>query len=205
MCFRRAIAMTSMHASHVSATSMKVSPDSASSAPSILFARTRVRMIASLVAACVFTLGPITVAWSQSPTLRCAELLTADQVKAIAGAGMAAARPKQHELGESECVWRRGNDAAAVSLSLRFFDRQAISANPVTRTLDGYYQMLVKAGEEAGDRKREPVAGVPRASLIQASPQILLLVQRPDGVARVVLGNLGRTQAVALAKLIAAP
>ena len=142
-------------------------------------------------------------AFAQTPTLRCAELLGADQVKAVLGAGMVAAAPKQHEAGESECVWRRGTDAAAVSLSVRFFDRQAIGSNPVSRTLDGYYEMLVKAGEEVGDKKREAVAGVPRAALIHASPQILVLVQRADGVARVVLGNLSRAQAVAVAKAIA--
>lgn len=142
---------------------------------------------------------------AQTPTLRCAELLSADQVKATLGAGMVTAVPKQHGAGESECVWRRGNGAAAASLSVRFFDRQAIGSNPVSRTLDGYYEMLVKAGEEVGDKKREAVVGVPRAALIQASPQILVVVQRTDGVARVVLGNLSRAQAVAVTKLIAAP
>ena len=144
-------------------------------------------------------------AFAQTPTPRCAELLSADQIKAILGSGMAAAAPKQHEAGESECVWRRGNGAATVSLSVRFFDRQAIGSNPVSRTLDGYYEMLVKAGEEVGDKKREAVVGVPRAALIQASPQILVVVQRPEGVARAVLANLSRAQAVAVAKVIAAP
>lgn len=151
--------------------------------------------------------GLMSGASAQTPalTLRCAELLNADQVKAIVGAGMAAAVPKQHEAGESECVWRRGNGPTAVSLSVRFFDRQAIGSNPVSRTPDGYYEMLVKAGEEAGDKKREAVTGVPRGALIQVSPQILVVVQRSDGVARVVLGNLSRAQAVAVAKAVAAP
>lgn len=137
--------------------------------------------------------------------LKCAQLLSADQVKSILGAGMAAAVPKQHEAGESECMWRRGNGPTAVSLSVRYFDRRAIGSNPVSRTLDGYYEMLVKAGEEAGEKKREPVAGVPRAALIQANPQILVVIQRADGVARVVLGNLSRAQAAAVAKAIATP
>lgn len=137
--------------------------------------------------------------------LKCAQLISADQLKTIVGAGMAAAVPKQHEAGESECAWRRGNGAAAVSLSVRFFDRQAIGSNPVSRTLDGYYEMLVNAGEEAGEKKREAVAGVPRASLIQANPQILVVVQRADGVARVVSGNLSKAQAAAVARVIATP
>ena len=151
-------------------------------------------------------LGLLATGFAQDvSSLRCAQLLSADQVKTIFGAGMAAAVPKQHENGESECVWRRGNGAAAASLAVRFFDRHAIGSNPVSRTMDGYYEMLVKAGEEAGEKRRELVAGVPRASLIQASPQILVVVQRADGVARVVLGNLNRAQAVAVAKVIATP
>jgi len=158
------------------------------------------------VAVLCSTFGLLATGFAQDvSSLRCAQLLSADQVKTIFGAGMAAAVPKQHENGESECVWRRGNGAAAASLAVRFFDRHAIGSNPVSRTMDGYYEMLVKAGEEAGEKKREPVAGVPRASLIQASPQILVLVQRSDGVARVVLGNLNRAQAVAVAKVIATP
>ena len=148
-------------------------------------------------------LGLSAGSFAQTPTLRCAELLDAKQIKVIFGAGMIAAAPRQHEAGESECVWRRGRDSAGASLSLRFFDRQAIASNPVSRTLDGYYEMLVKAGEEVGDKRREAVAGVPRAALIQANPQILLLVQRGDGVVRIVLGNLSRAQAVAVAKVIA--
>ena len=149
------------------------------------------------------TFGLVATGFSQdAASLKCTQLLSADQVKTILGAGMAAAVPKQHEAGESECFWRRGSGETAVSLSVRFFDRQAIGANPVSRTVDGYYEMLVKAGEEAGEKKRETVVGVPRASLIQVNPQILVVVQRSDGVARVVLGNLSKAQAVAVAKVI---
>ena len=139
-----------------------------------------------------------------SSPLRCAQLLSADQVKTIAGPGMEALPPKQHEAGESECIWRRGSGAASASLAFRFFDRQAIGGNPVTRTVDGYFEMMVKAGEEVGDKKREPVAGVPRAAIIQGNAQFLVVVQRADGVARAVTGNLNRNQAVALAKVLSA-
>lgn len=174
-------------------------------------ARTLPRAVAFLarpvswLVALSLTFGLASATSAQTPMLRCAELLSAAQVKAIFGPSMADAMPRQHEAGESECVWRRGTGATAASLAVRFFDRQAIGSNSVARTLDSYYEMLVTAGEEVGDKKREAVAGVPRAALIQASPQILVVVQRADGVARVVLGNLTRAQAVAVAKVIAAP
>lgn len=158
------------------------------------------------MAVVVATFGLVATGFAQEvESLKCAQLLSPDQVKTILGAGMAAAVPKQNGAGESECVWRRGNGALAVSLSIRFFDRQAIGSNPVSRTLDGYYEMLVNAGEEAGEKKREAVIGVPRASLIQVNPQILVVVQRSDGVARGVLSNLSRAQAAAVAKAIATP
>jgi len=161
---------------------------------------------AGLIAAVFCTFGWFSAGFAQdASSLKCAQLLSADQVKQMLGAGMAAALPRQYGAGESECVWRRGNGPTAASLSVRYFDRQAIGSNPVARTLDGYYEMLVKAGEEAADKKREPVVGVPRASLIQVSPQVLVVVQRSDGVARVVLANLSRAQATAVAKQIAAP
>ena len=46
---------------------------------------------------------------------------------------------------------------------------------------------------------------MPRAALIQVSPQILVVVQRSDGVARVVLGNLSWSKAVTGARLITEP
>lgn len=162
-------------------------------------------VVSRLTAAVFLTFGLLAPGFAQDAALfKCAQLLSADQLKATVGAGMVAAAPKQHQTGESECVWRRGNSAATVSLAMRFFDRRAINSNPVSRTLDGFYEMLVTAGEEAGEKKREPVVGLPRASLVQADAQILVVVQRTDGVARVVFGNFSRAQAVAVARAISA-
>jgi hypothetical protein len=162
-----------------------------------------------LLLACVLALSLSMPVFAQSAApggaLKCTQLLSSEQVKGIAGNGMEAQPPQQHEAGESECVWRRGTGDSAISLAIRFFDRQAIGSNPVSRTPDGYFEMLVKAGEEVGGKKREAVTGVPRAVLIQAPPQILVVVQRHDGVARIVLGNLSRAQAVAVAKTVAVP
>ncbi len=87
---------------------------------------------------------------------------------------------------------------------MQFFDRKAIEANPVTRTPDGYFEMIVSAGEETVSKKREPVAGMnSRAAFVQGQTQLMLVVHRSDGVARLLLGNVTRPQATALAKALA--
>ena len=102
-----------------------------------LVATTLFSVVTRCVAVLFSTIGLLATGFAQDvSSLRCAQLLSADQVKTIFGAGMAAAVPKQHENGESECVWRRGNGAAAASLAVRFFDRHAIGSNPVSRTME---------------------------------------------------------------------
>jgi hypothetical protein len=99
-----------------------------------------------------------------------------------------------------ECSWARGG---STTVTMQFFDRKAIDANPVTHTLDGYFELIVSAAEEAVGKKREAVAGVPsRAAFVQGQTQLLLVVQRVDGVARILLGNVARPQAAALARAI---
>lgn len=156
----------------------------------------------AFVLACTLAFACAQPGAAQTP-LRCAQLLPADAVKTLLGNPVETTPPKQHEAGESECIWRRGAAPGGTAIAFRFFDRQAIGSNPVTRTIDGYYDMLLLSGEEKGGGKREAVPGVPRAAMIQASPQILVVVQRADGVARIVLTNLNRNQAIAVAKAVA--
>lgn len=132
---------------------------------------------------------------------RCAELLSAEQVRATLGAGLSATAQTPRDPKVVECAWSR---AGGASISLQFFDRKAIDANPVTHTPDGYYEMIVSAGEEAVGKKREPVTGMTsRAAFVQGQTQLLLVVQRADGVARILLGNVTRPQAAAVARAIA--
>ena len=92
---------------------------------------------------------------------------------------------------------------AGATITLQFFDRKAIEANPVTHTPDGFYEMIVSTGEEAVGKKRELVVGVsPRAATVQGQTQLMLVVQRGDGVARLLLGGLTRAQAIALARVL---
>ena len=132
---------------------------------------------------------------------RCAQLLSIEQVQATVGPGLVATAQTPRDPKVLECVWSR---AGGATVSLQFFDRKAIDANPVTHTPDGYYEMIVSAGEEAVSKKREPVAGMAsRAAFVQGQTQLMLVVQRGDGVARLLLGNVTRPQATALAKTLA--
>lgn len=131
---------------------------------------------------------------------RCADLLSLEQVRATVGAGLNATAQAPRDPKVLECAWSR---AGGASITLQFFDRKAIDANPVTHTVDGYFELIVSAAEEAVGKKREPVAGMPsRASFVQGQTQLLLVVQRADGVARILLGNVTRPQAAALARAI---
>jgi len=132
---------------------------------------------------------------------RCAQLLTIEQIQATIGSRLVATAQASRDPKVLECVWSR---AGGATVSMQFFDRKAIEANPVTRTPDGYFEMIVSAGEETVSKKREPVAGMnSRAAFVQGQTQLMLVVHRSDGVARLLLGNVTRPQATALAKALA--
>lgn len=148
---------------------------------------------------------PYPTVQAQAMSARCLQVLTAEQVRAAVGAGLDVAAQKQAEAGVSECAWSRlgADSGAGPSIRVQFFDRVAISANPVAHSVDGYFDMIASTAEEIAGRKREPVAGVAtRAVTIQGKSQLLLVVQRFDGVARVILGNVSKSQASAIAMAI---
>jgi hypothetical protein len=154
---------------------------------------------------CFFCLIASSAPWAQPGPVKCAQVLTAEQVRAAVGAALEVVAQKKPEVGVSECNWSRAGAAAAsgANIRLQFFERAAISANPVVHTPDGYYDMIASAAEEIAGRKRDAVAGVTgRAATVQGSTQTLLVVQRPDGVARVVLGNMTKAQVAAIARAI---
>lgn len=144
---------------------------------------------------------------AQAVSAKCLQVLTAEQVSTVFGAGLDVAAQKKVEAGVSECAWSRLGAASGAGPSIRvqFFDRIAISANPVGRSVDGYFDMIASTAEEIAGRKREVVAGTAaRAVTIQGNSQLLLVVQRSDGVARVILGNVSKSQANTLARTISA-
>lgn len=150
---------------------------------------------------------PYAAVQAQAMSARCLLVLTAEQVRTVFGAGLDVAAQNKAEAGVSECTWSRLGAASGVGPSIRvqFFDRVAISANPVVHSVDGYFDMIASTAEEIASRKREFVVGVAtRAVTIQGNSQLLLVVQRADGVARVILGNVSKAQANAIARAISA-
>lgn len=150
---------------------------------------------------------PYPAVLAQSSTVKCQQVLTAEQVRTVFGAGLEVAAQSKSEVGVSECAWSRVGavNGAGPSIRLQFFDRVAINANPIAHSVDGYFDMIASTAEEIAGRKREQVAGVAnRAVTVQGNSQLLLVVQRFDGVARVILGNVSKSQANAIAKAVSA-
>ncbi len=151
-----------------------------------------------------------TAAWAEPAPVKCAQALTAEQVRGTVGATLKVLALQTAEAGVTECTWSRtvgAESGGGPMIRVQFFERVAISANPVVSSPDGYYEMIASAAEEIAGRKREAVTGLTgagnRAATVQGSVQILLLVQRADGIARVVLSGLTKAQATAFARAIA--
>lgn len=144
-----------------------------------------------------------TVTRASASPLPCAEIVTDQALSAAVGVRVAAAAPIEREPGVTECSFSRPGASGNAVVSLRHFNRQAIVTNPVARTLEGYFELLVSAGEEVAGRKRESLSGGPRTALIAGNGQWLVIVQRPEGVVRVVVNVPGRPVAVAVARAVA--
>ncbi len=156
-------------------------------------------------ASVLFWLFPVALK-AQTPPAKCAQVLNAEQVRGAVGMTLTVLVQEKADAGVTECSWTRSGGAetgGGPTIRVQFFDRNAISANPVVHTSDGYYDMIASAAEEIAGRKREVVAGVAaKAAMVQGNSQILVLVQRGDGIARVVLANLTKVQATAIARAI---
>ena len=115
--------------------------------------------------------------------------------------------PDERSPGETVCSWMlRGGSAGFKSLSVEAYELKYIEASPTAPGLDAFYELIVSSGEDAGSAKREPLAGIGlKAAFVAASPQVLAVVQRADGVARIVGNNLTKAQITAVARAVATP
>jgi len=163
----------------------------------------RATLAATLCALCVMALAASDAHAQAGAAVvmpRCTVLLPPDTVRAVAGNGFTAQPQRQREEHVTDCAWAKGDSA---TITLQWFDRAAIQSSSVTRTLEGYADMLLTAGEEVAGKKRDAVTGMGgRAATIQGSTQVMLVVQRPDGVVRALAGGLTNKQILALAKAL---
>jgi hypothetical protein len=142
---------------------------------------------------------------SAPPT--CSTLLTADELTKAVGEKMADMGARPRAAGETECPWMlRGGSSGFKTVAVQFYDLSNIKANLNASTPDTFFESLVSAAEGVASGKRELLAGVGRkAAFVPTTPQVLAVVQREDGVARIVGNNLTKAQITAVARAVAAP
>jgi hypothetical protein len=165
------------------------------------------RLIVSVVTvATVAVLSCASAAIAQQPA--CVALLTPDELTKAVGAPMEDMGARTRDSGESECPWMlRGGSGGFKSVSVQFYDMNVVKAATTAPTLPKFFEMIVSAGEEgASGKKREMLAGIgQQAAFVPTDPQVLAVVQRPDGVARIVGNNLTKAQITAVARAVATP
>lgn len=137
----------------------------------------------------------------------CATLLTADEITKIVGEPMKDMGADERGPGETECAWMlHGGSAGFKSVSVQFYDKRAVLTGSAVTTLDGLFEEAVSGAEGVASGKREMLPGIgSKAAVVPTDPQVLAIVQRADGVARIVGNNLTKAQIVAVARAVAAP
>jgi hypothetical protein len=91
-------------------------------------------------------------------------------------------------------------------VAVQFYELSHIKTSPTAPTSDAFFEMLVAAAEGTASGKREMLAGIgQKAVFVPASPQVLAVVQRPNGVARIVGNNFTKAQMTAVARAVATP
>lgn len=159
-----------------------------------------------LLTVSVLLFGPSVVRAQTPPT--CMTLLTADELTKAAGAGFKDMGGRPREEGETECPWMlRGGSGGFKTVSVQFYDLRAVQASQNAPSLDAFFEQIVAAAEGAASgKKREALAGVgQKAAFVPTDPQVLAVVQRADGVARIVGNNLTKAQITAVARAVATP
>jgi hypothetical protein len=140
-------------------------------------------------------------------TPTCSTLLTADELSKAVGPDFKDMGARPRGAGETECPWMlRGGTQGFKTVSVQFYDLTAVKAS-TTPTLDAFFETIASGAEAAAQgKKREMLAGIgQKAAFVPTDPQVLAVVQRADGVARIVGNNLTKAQITAVARAVAAP
>jgi hypothetical protein len=140
-------------------------------------------------------------------TPMCSTLLTAEELTTVIGEKMQDMGARERAAGETECPWMlRGGSSGFKTVSVQFYDLSNIKGNSNAATPDAFFEMLVSSAEGVASGKREMLTGIgKKAAFVPATPQVLAVVARPDGVARIVGNNLTKAQITAVAKAVATP
>jgi hypothetical protein len=143
-------------------------------------------------------------AYAQAPAdpsaVRCDAVLTAAEAAAIVGEGYAGPAVDEPRPGFTRCEWQ-GTDS---NFGFTFASLKTLADDGTTA--DKAFEGDVSA-VEAGTNTRElvPDVGVRTAIVPVGDDALLVVVQRADGVARMIVYKVDRDKALALARAIAAP
>jgi len=136
----------------------------------------------------------------------CMTLLTADELTKAVGAKLEDMGADTRSEGETECPWMLRGGGAFKTVSVQFFDSRHIKASPNESTPDKFFETYVSAAEGVGSGKRELLKGIgQKAAFVPSDPQTLVIVQRADGIARIVANGLTKAQTIAVARAVATP
>lgn len=144
---------------------------------------------------------------AQGAAPSCTTLLPAEVIAKVVGEPFKDLGSEVGRSGASDCEWAAGlGTPKAKTLSMNFFDAAALKASPGYASADEYFESVVASVEARAPGKREMLPGVGmKAAFVATAQQMLVAVQRKDGVARIVGNNLTKAQMIALARAIAAP
>jgi hypothetical protein len=143
-------------------------------------------------------------AFAQTPAT-CGSLVTDAEVTKAVGTAMRAMGNDNRGPGHTECKWMLAGQGAFKTLAVIFEDQSALkAANAATPA--ALFETYVSSAEQTGKSKRTPLAGVgQKAAIVEVSEQTQTIVQRTDGVARIITNGLTRAQVTALAQALMAP
>ena len=153
------------------------------------------------------TYGLEDVRAQSNAALKCSTLLTAEELTAAIGEKMTDMSARQRGPGDTECPWMlRGGSGGFKTVAVQFYELSHIKASPTAATPDAHFEMLVSAAEGTASGKRELLPGIgQKAAFVPTTPQVLAIVQRADGIARIVGNNLTKAQITAVARAVATP
>ena len=149
---------------------------------------------ATLVTTPVHAQGPVT----------CGSLVTDAELTKVVGTPMRAIGNDVRGPGHTECKWMLSGQGAFKTVAVILEDQAAIKA--LGDTAAKLFETYVSSAEQTGKSQRVPLAGVgQRAAIIDVSEQTQVIVQRTDGVARIITNGLSRAQVTALAQALMTP
>ncbi len=126
----------------------------------------------------------------------CTTLLPAEVIAKVVGEPFKDLGSEVGRSGASDCEWAAGlGTPKARTLSMTFFDAVALKASPGYASADEYFETVVASVESRAPGKREMLPGIGmKAAFVATAPQMLVAVQRKDGVARLVGHNLTKAR-----------